>query len=178
MVLRTFGWSFAVTAVALTIALVLGGPEALLLVAILCILEISLSFDNAVVNAKVLVRMNEFWQKMFLTVGILIAVFGMRLVFPLLIVGVTADLGPVEALQLATEGGEVDEPGTYAYLLNEAHPTIAAFGGTFLMMVGLSFFFDHEKDVHWVRMLENKMQHYATIRGIVAGWHAVGAQIA
>ena len=156
MVLRTFGWSFAVTAVALTIALVLGGPEALLLVAILCILEISLSFDNAVVNAKVLVRMNEFWQKMFLTVGILIAVFGMRLVFPLLIVGVTADLGPVEALQLATEGGEVDEPGTYAYLLNEAHPTIAAFGGMFLLMLFLDWLFE-EREHTWLSWLEEPL---------------------
>ena len=46
---------------------------------ILGVLEISLSFDNAVVNAKVLNRMHPIWQKLFLTVGILIAVFGMRL---------------------------------------------------------------------------------------------------
>lgn len=30
--------------------------------------------------------MSAFWQKMFLTVGVLIAVFGMRLLFPLVIV--------------------------------------------------------------------------------------------
>ena len=36
--------------------------------------------------------MSEFWQKIFLTVGILIAVFGMRLVFPLVIVWVAAGL--------------------------------------------------------------------------------------
>ncbi|MFC3289578.1 DUF475 domain-containing protein, partial [Paracoccus aerius] len=51
-------------------------------------------------------------------------------------------------------------------IMHDAHLPIAAFGGTFLMMVGLSFFFDHEKDVHWVRWLEAKMQKYATIRGI------------
>src|SRR3712207_7094621 len=52
-VLRTFGWSFAITAAALVGALVLGGPTAFVLVAILCVLEISLSFDNAVVNATI-----------------------------------------------------------------------------------------------------------------------------
>jgi hypothetical protein len=156
MILKTFGWSFAITAAALIGALLLGGPQALLLVAILCILEISLSFDNAVVNAKILVRMNEFWQKMFLTVGILIAVFGMRLIFPLLIVGVTANLGPVEALQLAAAGGDIDEPGTYAYLLNEAHPTIAAFGGMFLMMLFLDWLFE-EREHTWLSWLEEPL---------------------
>src|SRR3712207_9096472 len=62
-VLRTFGWSFAITAAALVGALVLGGPTAFVLVAILCVLEISLSFDNAVVNATILERMDAFWQK-------------------------------------------------------------------------------------------------------------------
>ena len=73
-------------------------------------LEVSLSFDNAVVNATVLVRMSPFWQKIFLTVGVAIAVFGMRLVFPLLIVGITAKLNPVEAVQLALEKGNRSSP--------------------------------------------------------------------
>ena len=156
MVLRTFGWSFAITAIALIGAFILGGPQAFLLVAILCVLEISLSFDNAVVNAKILVRMNEFWQKMFLTIGILIAVFGMRLLFPLVIVSVTAGLGPVEAVQLAAEGGDVDTPGTYAYLLNEAHPTIAAFGGMFLLMLFLDWIFE-DKEHAWLSWLERPL---------------------
>ena len=153
MVLRTFGWSFAITAAGLIGAVFYGGPTALLLVAILCVLEISLSFDNAVVNATILVRMNPFWQKMFLTIGILIAVFGMRLVFPLLIVGITASLGPIEAVQLAAEGGSIDEPGTYAYLLHEAHPTIAAFGGMFLLMLFLDFVFE-DREIKWLTWLE------------------------
>ena len=156
MVLRIFGWSFAITAAGLIGALFYGGPTALLLVAILCVLEISLSFDNAVVNATILVRMNAFWQKMFLTIGILIAVFGMRLVFPLLIVGITASLGPIEAVQLAAEGGSIDEPGTYAYLLHEAHPTIAAFGGMFLLMLFLDFVFE-DREIKWLTWLENPL---------------------
>jgi hypothetical protein len=156
VVLRTFGWSFGITAVALLGALVLGGPTAMVLVAILCVLEISLSFDNAVVNATILQRMDAFWQKMFLTVGILIAVFGMRLVFPLLIVGITASLNPVEAVKLALEGGSIDEPGTYAYLLHAAHPSIAAFGGTFLFMLFLDFVFE-EREITWLTWLEGPL---------------------
>ena len=110
MILKTFGWSFGVTAVALVGAWFIGGPSAFILVAILSVLEISLSFDNAVVNATILERMSPKWQKLFLTVGILIAVFGMRLLFPLVIVAVTAHLGPIEAVQLALEGGASTPP--------------------------------------------------------------------
>ena len=44
------------------------------LVAILAIMEVSLSFDNAVVNASILKTWDEYWKKLFLTVGILVAV--------------------------------------------------------------------------------------------------------
>lgn len=101
MVLRIFGASFAVTVVSLVVAFLYGGPQALFLCVILGILEVSLSFDNAVINATVLQRMSDFWQKIFLTIGILIAVFGMRLVFPLAIVWVASGLGPIAALDLA-----------------------------------------------------------------------------
>lgn len=76
----------------------IGGTLSMLwIVFVLAILEISLSFDNAVVNAAVLEDMDEIWQRRFLTWGMLIAVFGMRIVFPLAIVAVAAGLGPVDA---------------------------------------------------------------------------------
>lgn len=156
MNLRIFGWSYAVTAVSLVVALLYGGWEALILCAVLGILEISLSFDNAVVNATVLERMSEFWQKIFLTIGILIAVFGMRLVFPLLIVGITADLNPVEAVTLALERRPEDDPTSYAYLLNEAYPQIAAFGGMFLLMLFLDWVFT-EREHTWLTWLERPL---------------------
>src|SRR5829696_5958776 len=156
MNLRIFGGSYAVTVVALVVAFFYGGVEGLILCAILGILEISLSFDNAVVNATVLERMDEFWQKIFLTVGIVIAVFGMRLVFPLLIVGVTANLGPIEAVQLAMEKGDPETPGTYGYLLNEAHPLIAAFGGMFLLLLFLDWLFE-DRDITWLGWLERPL---------------------
>ncbi|GAA4866674.1 DUF475 domain-containing protein [Pseudonocardia benzenivorans] len=156
MNLRIFGWSYAVTAAALVVAFVYGGVEALVLCAILGVLEISLSFDNAVVNATVLERMSAFWQRIFLTVGIVIAVFGMRLVFPLLIVGITANLNPVEAFRLALEQRPESDPTSYAHLLNEAYPSIAAFGGMFLLMLFLDWLFA-ERDVRWLSWLERPL---------------------
>ncbi|MFF3326820.1 DUF475 domain-containing protein [Streptomyces sp. NPDC002889] len=151
MVLKTFGWSFAVTALGLVAAVFYGGWTAFGLVAILSVLEVSLSFDNAVVNAGVLKKMSEFWQKIFLTIGILIAVFGMRLVFPILIVSVTASLGPIEAVDLALNNHE-----KYEELVTDAHPAIASFGGIFLLMIFLDFIFE-DRDIKWLSWLERPL---------------------
>jgi uncharacterized protein len=151
VILKTFGWSFAVTAVGLGLAFWYGGTNALIIAAILGVLEISLSFDNAVINATVLGRMNPFWQKIFLTIGVLIAVFGMRLVFPLLIVGITAKLSPVQAVSLAINDGE-----RYGQLLGAAHPMIAAFGGMFLLMLFLDFVFE-KNEISWLTWIEKPL---------------------
>jgi hypothetical protein len=133
-----------------------GGALGVGLVLILTVLEISLSFDNAVVNATVLRKMSAFWQRMFLTVGVVIAVFGMRLIFPLLVVGVSAQLSPMDAISLALKGGELDETGSYANILHGAHPAIASFGGIFLLMLFLNFVFD-ERDVRWLKWIERPL---------------------
>ena len=157
MFLRTFGWSIGVTVVALALSFLWFHPAGFLIVAMLIVLEVSLSFDNAVVNAKVLKRMNPFWQTIFLTVGILIAVFGMRLLFPVLLVSATAGFTPVEAIRLALAGGDVETPGTYAYLVNDAHPAIAGFGGMFLMMLFLDWLFE-DKEHNWLVWLERPLE--------------------
>nr|WP_202543566.1 DUF475 domain-containing protein [Streptomyces sp. SID8382] len=149
--MKTFGWSFAVTAIGLALAGVLWGWQGLAIVGILSILEISLSFDNAVINAGILRKMNAFWQKIFLTVGILIAVFGMRLVFPVIIVAVTAKLSPIEAVNLA-----INDKDKYEHLVTAAHPAIAAFGGMFLLMIFLDFIFE-ERDIRWLGWLEKPL---------------------
>ncbi len=151
MLIRSFGWAFAGTAVVLGASLAIAGPEAMAVVAILSLVEVSLSFDNAVVNAAVLRRMNPFWQRVFLTVGVLIAVFGMRLVFPLLVVGVTARLSPWQAVELS-----VTDPRLYAAKLDAAHPAIAAFGGVFLLMIFLDFMFT-EHEVRWLDPIERHL---------------------
>ncbi|MFJ9558435.1 DUF475 domain-containing protein [Streptomyces fuscichromogenes] len=151
MVLKTFGWSFAITAIGLAVAVLYGGWEAFGIVAILSILEISLSFDNAVVNAGILKKMNAFWQKIFLTVGVLIAVFGMRLVFPVVIVAISAKIGPIDAVDLA-----LNNKDRYQELVTDAHPAIAAFGGMFLLMIFLDFIFE-ERGIQWLRWIERPL---------------------
>ncbi|UWE08626.1 DUF475 domain-containing protein [Actinacidiphila bryophytorum] len=151
MLLRTFGWSFGITAAGLALAGVLWGGKGLAIVAILSVLEISLSFDNAVINAGILRKLNTFWQKMFLTVGVLIAVFGMRLVFPIIIVAITAKLSPWEAVRVA-----INDHDRYEALVTGAHPAIAAFGGMFLLMIFLDFIFE-EREITWLGWLEKPL---------------------
>lgn len=129
------------------------------IIVVLSILEVSLSFDNAVVNASVLKEMDEVWQRRFLTWGMLIAVFGMRIVFPLAIVAIAAGLGPIDALNLS-----LNNPREYEAIVSSAHVGIAGFGGAFLAMVGLSFFFDGEKDVHWIAWIEAKLSVVSNIK--------------
>jgi uncharacterized protein len=162
VILRTFGWSFAVTVLGLLAAVWYGGWSGLAIAAILIILEVSLSFDNAVVNARVLQRMSPFWQRIFLTIGILIAVFGMRLLFPLVVVGISADLSPLRAWDLAMQQGDPETPGTYGYILNDAHPSIAAFGGMFLLMIFLAWLFE-DKEHFWLAPIERHAHRFGTI---------------
>jgi hypothetical protein len=151
VLLRTFGWSLGVTALGLAAAGYFWQGKGLALVAILAVLEISLSFDNAVVNAGILRKLNPYWQRIFLTIGVLIAVFGMRLVFPIVIVAVTAKLSPWEAVRIA-----VDDHDRYEALVTNAHPAIAAFGGMFLLMIFLDFIFE-DREITWLTWLEKPL---------------------
>ncbi|MFJ4923840.1 DUF475 domain-containing protein [Streptomyces sp. NPDC088725] len=151
MILKTFRWAFVVTVLGLAAGILYDGWAALGVVAILAVLEVSLSFDNAVINAGILKKMSAFWQKIFLTIGVLIAVFGMRLAFPIVIVAVTARISPVQAVRLA-----VDDKDRYQQLVTDAHPSIAAFGGMFLLMIFLGFIFE-ERDITWQTWLERPL---------------------
>ncbi|WP_042419098.1 DUF475 domain-containing protein [Streptacidiphilus anmyonensis] len=162
MFLRTFGWSFGVTLLGLAAAGYLWGADGFGVVLILAILEISLSFDNAVINATVLRRMSPFWQRIFLTVGVLVAVFGMRLVFPLLVVGLTAHIAPLTVLQLALDSSRTYHGLSYAEHLDAAHPAIAAFGAAFLLMIFLDFL-SGEKELRWFGPLERLMERFGRI---------------
>ena len=155
---RFYGLSLLFTVVCLGLGLwygmsstgtVAGTAKILWIIVVLSVLEISLSFDNAVVNASVLKDMDRAWQKRFLTWGILFAVFGMRIVFPLAIVAIAAGIGPLETVNLSLR-----DPAEYERLVSGAHVGIAGFGGAFLAMVGLKFFFDSDKDVHWIDSIE------------------------
>lgn len=152
-----YGW-YATGTVSGTISL-------LWIVVVLSVLEISLSFDNAVVNASVLQEMDDVWQKRFLTWGIAFAVFGMRVVFPLAIVAIAAHIGPVEAISLS-----LNEPEQYEKIVSSAHVGIAGFGGAFLAMVGLKFFFDSDKEVHWIGLIEARLAELSAVKAVEIGF--------
>ncbi len=128
------------------------GWQGFVFAVILSVLEITLSFENAIVNAGVLREMDEKWRQRFLTWGIIIAVFGMRLVFPIALVAFMVDLNMLEVLKLALE-----QPDEYSKYLTSAHGNIAAFGGMFLLMVFLEFITDHKREIHWLGVLERKI---------------------
>ena len=159
--MRIFIGPVVVSVAALAAVYLWGGMGAFLLAALLSVLEVTLSFDNAVVNAKVLARMSPLWQKRFLTWGILIAVFGTRLVLPAFIVGLAAWISPLAAAQLA-----LSDPEAYAKLLEHAAPAISAFGGIFLLMVALKYFFDVGKHVHWIAWIERHLVRWGRVEAI------------
>ncbi len=171
--MKYFKNSFIVTIIGLILGGILGYYtnhtvaglfQGIFVVLILSILEVSLSFDNAIVNAAVLKDMTPLWRHRFLTWGMLIAVFGMRLIFPLIIVCVAAKLGPIEALTLA-----ISKPDQYAEIMKSAHIGVAAFGGAFLMMVGLKYFFNKEKEVHWIKIIEAPLTKLGKMEAIELG---------
>lgn len=128
---------------------------------ILGVLEVSLSFDNAVVNAMKLENMTPVWRHRFLTWGIAIAVFGMRFLFPILVVAVFANLSMIEVAKIALTNAD-----KYAYYLHQTHAPIVAFGGMFLLMLFLHYFFNHEKDIHWIRKIEEPLAHLDHVKSI------------
>ncbi|HEY4521224.1 MAG TPA: DUF475 domain-containing protein [Candidatus Paceibacterota bacterium] len=152
----------SVAAVLAGIAIFLwGGFAALMLLLLLATLETTLSFDNAVVNAKVLSRMNARWQQRFLTWGIPIAVFGTRLVLPVIIVALAAGLSPIAVVWLA-----IFDPVHYSEYLHAAHVSIAAFGSVFLLLVSFKYFFNDRKTVHWIVLIERWLSRWGGIEAI------------
>ncbi len=147
--MKHFHASIVITIIGLAIAFYLGSWYALYITALLAILEVSLSFDNAVVNAKVLETMEPKWQKRFITFGIPIAVFGMRFVFPVLIVAIAGNLGVMETFNLA-----LNKPDEYQSTLESVETLIYAFGGAFLLMVFFDFIFDTDREEKWIKMIE------------------------
>jgi hypothetical protein len=152
---RSFGFSAALSMLALIYVFGALGAGAALIFIVLASIELAFSFDNAVINAKVLGLMSRLWQKLFLSLGIIIAIFGVRLLLPLLIVHLTAHLPLGRVVDLA-----LHHPKLYAEALTSAHISITAFGGAFLLMLTLHFFLS-ERDIHWVKAIEQPLSRYA-----------------
>lgn len=170
---KYFQQSFALTLIGLGLAFwvgyrftgtLAGGLSSLFLAFILSILEVSLSFDNAVVNASILNKMTPRWRHRFLTWGILIAVFGMRIIFPVAIVSLLAHVSPWAAISMA-----IYQPDEYARVMLSAHVSLSGFGGSFLMMVALKYFFDEEKVNHWISFVERPLVKLGKMQAVEIG---------
>lgn len=157
---RLYAFSTTVSLALLIFVGVQEGLAALGLVLVLTALEITFSFDNAIINAKILSRMSPGWQQAFLTIGILIAVFGVRVILPVLIVALAAGLTINAVIDLA-----LNNPEEYGHHLHEAHPVIAAFGGIFLLMIFLQYFLAH-RDTQWLKKLETPLQKIGTVPNV------------
>ncbi|MBR2069579.1 MAG: DUF475 domain-containing protein [Candidatus Gastranaerophilales bacterium] len=135
--------------------------SSLFVIAVLSILEVSLSFDNAVVNALKLEKMPPVWQHRFLTWGIWIAVFGMRFLFPLLVVSIFAKLNLFEVLNMA-----IQAPDKYTHYLEITHPMVITFGAAFLMTLFFTYFINSDKEVHWLKPIETRLCKLSEISGL------------
>lgn len=177
--LRIYGFATAVSVALIIFAGFETGLKGLFLVLALAALEVSLSFDNAVINARILKTMSPAWRKAFLTIGILIAVFGVRIVLPIFLVSLAVNSSFTDVIDLAR-----NNPAEYGHKLEEAAPLISAFGGIFLLMIFLDFFFEKRR-TQWVKPLENFLVKLGKPKGmstllavvlLIAGTLVVGAE--
>lgn len=152
--------------------LVSAGLSAAFTVAVLSILETSLSFDNAVLNASELENMDDKHRHWFASWGILIAVFGMRLIFPVLIVSAVGSMTPWHAFAIA-----LDNPHQYSTILESSSAYVSAFGGAFLMMVSLSFFLNKEKEEHWITWVESPLTKLAQLEVVITILTVIGTSL-
>lgn len=168
---RYYSTSIFVSVLCIALGTYFWGLEAGFVILCLACVEIVLSFDNAVVNARVLENWDEKWRKRFLTWGILVAVFGMRLLFPIAIVTMGTGIGPVDVVSMA-----LNSPDVYAQHLTAIHHQVAGFGGAFLLMVGLGFFFE-EKTTYWLDALEERLVKLGQLEGVAAAFALVIAYV-
>ena len=166
--IKYFRGSYIVTILGLIAAYLWGehvhggsGLTCVFLASVLAVLEISLSFDNAVVNAMKLEGMSEKWRHRFITWGILIAVFGMRFLFPLAVVAIFSGVNILSVLDMA-----LHDVSQYTHYLELTHAPIVAFGGAFLLMLFMDYFTDCNKEIHWLCPLEKSIQKCSRLRGV------------
>jgi hypothetical protein len=151
--MRNFGFSAFITVAAVLAVAGSLGLAAALTTLVLIAIEITFSFDNAIVNAKVLEKLSPLWRRLFLTIGVVIAIIGMRLLFPILIVMFSAHLSFREVVNEA-----LHHSGEYGRHLSQAHDAISAFGGGFLLTLALYFLFDDNRAELWLKKIERPLQ--------------------
>lgn len=150
--LRIYAFSTIISVALVAFVGIKVGIAGLLLVLVLAALEITFSVDNAVVNTRILERMSYAWQQAFLTVGMVIAVFGVRVILPLYIVSLAAHLDMGSVINLA-----LNNPDEYGHRLEDSHVMISSFGGIFLLMIFLDFFFQ-KRQTKWLVGIEKILE--------------------
>ena len=150
--LKIYWFALAATFIVWLATGLLAGFEAFATVAVLTLLEITFSADNAVINSKILTTLSPFWQRLFMTLGVVFAVFIIRFIMPIIIVMLSAGLSFADVLNLA-----LHSPDMYESALSKSGPVINAFGGTFLLLIALSYFIDYQKQTHWLGWLERRL---------------------
>lgn len=167
---KDFKLSLLVALVGLVAGFFWGGIAGMLTVGLLSVLEVSFSVDNAVVNAKTLKYMNSFWRFIFMTVGIAVAVVGMRLMFPVTIVSVITGLGMAEVADMA-----LHDTVRYGQILQSVDAEVGAFGGVFLLLVSMDFVLQEGRESHWFSYALNnngnlkRVAHFESVVSGVAG---------
>ena len=144
----------------------MGLVTGILIACSLGVTETSMSMDNSIVNAPLVRDLTPFWKKNYLLFGMPVAVIGMRFCIPVLFVGVASGLGFYGALHLA-----FTDPTAYSEHLSNSKFLIVGFGSTFLALLGSDFFFDAEKEVHWIFLerIFSKLGNIPGFKYFVAG---------
>ena len=110
---------------------------AILAIAGLALFEAISSIDNAVINAEVLGKMSQKARRWFLTYGMLIAVFGLRLGLPLAIVwAANPSIAPMDILTAA-----FNSDPSVAEAMEKTAPVLLAGGGVFLIFLFFHWLF-------------------------------------
>ncbi|SDH16984.1 DUF475 domain-containing protein [Agrococcus jejuensis] len=159
----------SLTLVAASAAAVLLGPEVALALLMLVALEIAMAADSSVPMAGVAGRIDSPARRVFLSLGLVVAVVVTRLLLPPLAVA-TDDGDPGDAVVDA-----VTEPQAFAADLLEVRPAIAAFGAVFVWMVFCEYLFNTDRLPRrpWMGRIEGAL---ARVRHPwVAGWTTAAA---
>ncbi len=175
--LRYFYISLLWTAISFVVALMLEPSWSVVYtLCILAVLEISLSFDNAIINAEILAKLSLTWRKRFVVFGIPTAVFGTRFLLPVFLLWSTSSESLAGLWHKA-----LSDPVGYGVLLHQSYPIISGFGSGFLLMVGFDFFIKHPSTFSWLSWLEDSrgvgwLRRYPWVMMIliaaVGGWVA------
>lgn len=114
---------------------------AILIVFGLCLFETVNSIDNAIINAEVLSRVNKKTRRLFLTWGLLVAVFLVRGVLPWLLVWLAV---PVLGAAGAFTHAFSNDP-SISEAIDSSSPMLLIATGTFLLCLFLHWFFKERK---------------------------------